>query len=308
MSNPQVVVVIGASSGIGQSTARALATRGDHLVLAARSESRLKSVAAQCEAQGAGRVLVQVTDINEPAQVQALIDRTTEEFGRIDVVVHTATVMAYGTIENLDAEVFTTVVDTAINGTFIIARAVLRVFRKQDGGTLVIVNSLLGSIVAPELGAYATAKWGQAGMIRALQIETRNQRSIKICSVSPGSVNTPIYSQAANYTGKSPRPPIPVDPPEKVARAIVGCIDKPKPRVSVGLANPVAILGFRLFPAVFDLLVTPLLHVGSLINPPTKSSPGNVLTPTSEGEAEHGPWNRRWQPRGASPRPDDEHS
>jgi hypothetical protein len=83
-------------------------------------------------------------------------------------------------------------------------------------------------------------------------------------------------------------------------------MDKPKARVSVGLANPVAILGFRLFPAVFDLLVTPLLHAGSLINPPTKPSTGNVFELAAEGEGEHGPWSRRWHPRGTTPRPDDD--
>lgn len=178
------------------------------------------------------------------------------------------------------------------------SRAALRVFRAQHRGTLVIVSSLLASIAAPEIASYATAKWAQAGLIRTLQIETRDERDINVCSVFPGAVNTPIYSQAANVTGRTARPPIPVDSPEKVARAVVGCVDRPKMRVSVGLANRFIVLGFRLLPKVYDALVTPMLHFASLTRPGSvPPSTGNVLAPAVGGEAEHGPWHSKWKVR-----------
>lgn len=293
-----VAIVTGASSGIGLATARELSRRHYRVVLASRSQSRLDAAAALCRSDGATDVLVVVTDVGQEAAVDALFVQTQARFGRLDVVAHVATSMAYGTVENLPTDVFTTVVDTAIHGTFYLSRAALRVFGPQHRGTLVIVSSLLASIAAPEMGAYVTAKWGQAGLIRTLQIETRKERDIKICSVSPGGVNTPIYTQAANVTGRAPRAPIPIDPPEKVARAIVACVDKPKKRVSVGLTNPFIIFGFRAAPQVFDALVTPLLHFASLSKPgSTQPSEGNVFSPIDDGEAEHGPSPQKWNVR-----------
>ena len=294
--SPLVCVVIGASSGIGLSTARALAGRGEHLVLAARSAERLEAVAGQCRSEGAASVTIVVTDVGREESVNALFDQVKTAHGRVDFVAHTATVMAYGTVEQIPSEVFTTVVNTAVNGTFFTARAALQIFREQSRGTLVVVNSLLGFIAASEMGAYATSKWGQAALIRTLQLETRNDRDIKICSVAPGGVNTPIYSQAANFTGRTAQPPPPIDPPEKVAAAVVRCIDHPRNRVSVGIANPLIVAGFRILPQVYDALVTPLLHFASLTRQqPTDPTPGNVLEPAAHGEAEHGPWTGRWQ-------------
>jgi NAD(P)-dependent dehydrogenase (short-subunit alcohol dehydrogenase family) len=288
---PQVVVVTGASSGIGLSSARAFAARGALLVLASRSADRLAVVAEQCLAEGAASARAVVTDVADERSAQDLIDTTLAAHGRVDVVVHSATVMAYGTIEELPAEIFAAVVNTAIQGTFFVARAALGAFRQQHRGHLVVVNSLLGAIAAPQMGAYVVAKWGQAGLVRVLQIETRDEPAIRISSVSPGGVNTPIYSQAANVTGRSARPPLPVDSPEKVAGAVLSCVDRGRARVSVGPANPLIVAGFRLLPRVYDALVTPLLHLASLTRtPPAPPSTGNVLHPRPEGEAEHGRW------------------
>ena len=295
MTEPKVVLVIGATSGIGLSAARLFAQRGDKLVLAARSTSRLDLIATQCLTAGAGSASVVPTDVSDSEQVTALFDKVIAEHGRLDVVVHTATVMAYGTMEELPAEIFAKVVDTAIEGTFHVARATLAIFRRQHRGNLVVVNSLVGSIAAPEMGAYVVAKWGQAGLLRVLQLETRDEKNIHISSIAPGGVNTPIYSQAANVTGRKAQPPIPIDEPEKVARAILHVVDQPRPRVQVGIANPIVILGFRLFPRIYDALVTPLLHFASLSKGETAPSDGNVLAPVDRGEAEHGPWHNKLQ-------------
>jgi short-subunit dehydrogenase len=293
-SAPGVAVVVGASSGIGYSTAKILSERGYSVVLAARGQDRLAALAAECLRLGAPEAVAQPVDVNDRAAVEALLNRA-GELGPITVVVHTATVMAYGRMEDIAPEVFEQVLDTAIIGTLNVARASLKVFRQSGKGNLVIVNSLLGSIAAPQMGSYVAAKWGQAGLIRVLQLETRDAKDIHISSVSPGGVNTPIYSQAANITGRTPQPPPPIDPPEKVARAVVHCLDRPKARVSVGLANPLIVFGFRFLPAIYDRLVGPLLHLGSLGPRSTEPSEGNVFASVEAGEAEHGPWTNRWQ-------------
>ena len=293
--SPAVVVVIGATSGIGLCVAYQLAERHDHLVLVAREASRLEKVAAQCRQRGATSVIVKAADTANEAAIDAVFDLTLVEHGRVDAVVHTAAVMAYGSVEAVPTEVFTTVVDTAIKGTFFTARAALRAFRPEGRGTLVFVNSLLGSISTPQMSSYVTAKWGQAGLLRALQLELRDQPDIHVCSVSPGAVNTPIYSQAANVTGRTPNPPIPIDSPVKVARATVRCLDHPRARVSVGLANHLVVFGFRAAAPIYDRLVTPLLMFASLTKKPTEPSTGNVVEPNSDGESLYGPWTHKWK-------------
>lgn len=293
-------VIIGASSGIGLSTARALARRGYRLVLASRSESRLAAAATACQSDGAAQIVAHPADVRDSESVASLFERAISEFGRIDVVVHTATVMAYGAVTELPETIFTGVVDTAIHGTFRVARASMSQFRAQGSGTLIIVNSLLGDIVAPEMGAYAVAKHGQSALIRALQIEARKERHIHICAVAPGGVNTPIYAQAANVTGREARPPIPVDPPEKIADAILRRVDRPRSRTSAGITNPLVRLGYRTLPWVYDAAVTPLLHVASLTKGTAPPTDGNVVEPAAGGEAEHGPWTYRWHPRKTS--------
>jgi short-subunit dehydrogenase len=154
------------------------------------------------------------------------------------------------------------------------------------------VNSLLGSVTVPQMGAYATSKWGQRAVLRTLQQETRDVPGVHVCIVSPGSINTPIYYQAANYTGRATRPPWPVLAPERVADTIVRLAERPRPRVSlpVGPSNPVIVAGFRLLPAVYDLLVGPLFKLTALTGKSVAATPGNVAEPTPDQERMHGRW------------------
>ncbi|MFL6161449.1 MAG: SDR family NAD(P)-dependent oxidoreductase [Jatrophihabitantaceae bacterium] len=289
-----VVAVIGASSGIGLATARACAARGDQLVLGSRSQKSLAAAAKSCKQLGAASVRSQVVDVADGESVREFFESVSATAERLDVVVHTAATMAYGRLVELDPELFQAVTRTVIEGTFAVARHALGIFDRQRAGTLIVVNSLVGSIAAPQLGAYVTAKWGQAGLLRTLQLEVAGQPDIHVCSIAPGGVNTPIYRQAANVTGRSVKPPIPVDQPEKVAEAILRCMDRPRDRISVGLANHLIRLGFEFFPWLYDRMVGPLLYRLSLTGGPTQPSTGNVLAPKPDGEEVSGPWHRRW--------------
>lgn len=288
----RVVLIVGGSSGIGLATARKLAAAGDRLVLVARDTDALAVAEHACRVAGAGDVHTIPADVGVQADVQRAVEQAVELHGRIDVVVQTATVMAYGSVEKMPADVFTEVVDVAIHGTLYLAQAVLPVLRRQGQGTLIIVNSLLGSVVVPNMGAYATAKWGQRAIARTLQQEVRDAKNVHVCIVSPGSTNTPIYYQAANYTGKQARPPIPVLQPERTAAAIVKLADKPRQHVSipVGPPNPIIITGFRLLPAIYDLVVGPLFKVGALTRGEQPPTDGNVHKPVPGLEREHGHW------------------
>ena len=287
----RVVTIIGASSGIGRSTARALSGQGWNVVLASRSATALAAVEEECRRFGV-ETLVVPTDVGDAAAIDALFGAAAARFGRIDAVVNTAAVVGYGRFSDVPAEIFDRVISTNLLGTANVARAALRQFKVQGGGELVLTGSLLGKIAVPFMSPYVTSKWGVHALTRMIQIEARQTPGVHVTLISPGSVNTPAYSQAANYTSREGRPPPPIDPPEKVARAIVKSLAKPGRERSVGIANPLVVLGFRLLPAVFDRAVTPLMKVGGLSRRPLAAYPGTVLEPKPDGEAEHGFWGR----------------
>jgi NAD(P)-dependent dehydrogenase (short-subunit alcohol dehydrogenase family) len=186
--------------------------------------------------------------------------------------------------------VFEAVVDTGVRGTANLARVVLPLFRRQGGGHLVVVSSLLAEATAPLMGSYATAKWAQLGLVRTLQQETRDVPGISVSAVAPGGVTTPIYSQGATYAGRTGRPPFPVYSPDRVARTIVGTLTRPRRLVQSGVANPVVIAGFRLLPAVYDALVGPLLRTFALARDEVPPTEGNVFRSRPEGNAPRGRW------------------
>ncbi len=288
----KVVLVVGASSGIGLAAATAFASRADAVVLVSRSGEALDAAERACLAAGAAAVDVVVDDIGDPGGAGRIVEETLARHGRIDVVVHSATVMGYGTVESMPAEVFNSVVDTAIHGTLHLAQAVLPVLRRQHSGVVIAVNSLLGSITVPHMGAYSTAKWGQRAVLRTLQQETRDEPGVHVCIVSPGSINTPVYDQAANYTGRATRPPIPVLSPDRVAAAIVRLADRPRRHVSVpiGPTNPLIITAFRFLPGLYDRLVGPLFRLAALTGERIPSTSGNVFQPFPARERTHGRW------------------
>jgi NAD(P)-dependent dehydrogenase (short-subunit alcohol dehydrogenase family) len=142
------VVITGASSGIGRAAALLFARREARLVLAARAEQPLRAVAAEC-----GNALAVPTDVRDEAAVTALADRAVERFGRIDVWVNSAGVIAYGRFEDVPGDVFRAVIETNLMGQVHAARAVLPQFRRQGSGVLVNMASVWGRFTSPDVSA-----------------------------------------------------------------------------------------------------------------------------------------------------------
>jgi short-subunit dehydrogenase len=293
-SDVRTVVIVGASSGIGRAAAHRLAVQGARLVLAARSEVSLERTRQECVGRGASDVLVVPTDIAERADVEALFDTATERFGRVDGVVHAAAVLAYGIFEEVPADVFDRILTTNIIGASNVARSALQCFSDQDGGSLVVVGSVLAKIATPYMASYCMSKWALHGLVRTLQIEARGKPGVHVSLISPGGVDTPIYQQAGSYTGRPGSPPPPVVSPERVARAVVGALDRPGREISVGPANWLMVAGFRLLPGVYEVLVGPMMRMLGQGREETPPNPGNVFEPVPAREAVHGRWPHIW--------------
>lgn len=285
----RVLLVTGASSGIGRAAAREAAGRGDHVVLIARSLPSLEEAAAECRELGAASAQARSVDVSDAAAVQEVVDQVIAQLGRIDAVVNSAGLVAYGRFEEVPVDVFDAVTRTNVLGSANIARAVLPHMRARNAGTIVLLGSLIGHIAPPYMSAYAVTKWAVRGLARELQIENRDRPGVQICVVSPGGVDTPIYVQAANYLGQIGRPPPPVVSPEKVAHAALRLIDHPRPTVQVGVANHLIIAGFSLFPRIYNTIVTPMFVAAATDRrQPVEPGTGNVMHPVPEGNRLHG--------------------
>lgn len=285
----KVVVITGASSGIGRGAARAFAARGDAVVLVSRSQESLDEVAGECSATGA-RTLVVPTDVSDEEAVQRVVVRAVEEFGRIDAWVNSAAVWSYGRFEDTPSEVFRQIVETTMFGQIHGARAVLPQFRAQGRGALVNVASLYGRLSSPYVAPYVTSKWGLVGFSEVLRQELRDAPGITVSTILPGAVDTPIYRHAANYVGRDIRPLPPVTSPERVVSAIVRAVDRPKAEIVVGQTQRLGVWAHHLAPRLYDRLVAPMVHIGALRNTPKDTHDGNVFRPDPDPNSVDDGW------------------
>jgi short-subunit dehydrogenase len=289
VSGPRVVLVTGASSGIGEATARAAAALGDHVVLLARGADSLQRVAADCVRLGASTAVARAVDVAEHTAVESAVSAVLAEHGRIDVAVANAGVVAYGRFEDVPAHVFEAVLRTNVLGVANLSRSVLPVMRRQKAGSLVVVGSVIGHLAVPDMAAYVVSKWGVRALARQLRLEMRGADGVRVAYVSPGGVDTPIYLQAANYGKAVGRPPMPVTKPEKVAARILAHADGRAVRSQVGPANDVMRFGFTTLPWVYDALVNPLFRVVAQDRTRRpEPGPGNVLESHGSGNALRG--------------------
>ncbi|QIK74614.1 SDR family NAD(P)-dependent oxidoreductase [Nocardioides piscis] len=287
--SPRVVLITGASSGIGEATAHQAAERGDHLVLLARGPEALARAAAECDELGAASTMVVPCDVSDDDSVRAAVAAAVAEHGRLDEVVSCAGVVAYGRLEAVPVEVFDQVLATNLGGAVNLTRHVLPVLRDQDSGSLVFVGSVLGHVATPDMAAYVLSKWGVRGLVRQLRVDNRDRPGISFGYVAPGGVDTPIYRQAANYNDANGRPPFPVSSPERAAARVLAVADQSSRSGQLGLANDVIRFGFSTLPWAYDRLVGPMFRLIAQDQLATvDQGPGNVLEPREELNEVHG--------------------
>jgi NAD(P)-dependent dehydrogenase (short-subunit alcohol dehydrogenase family) len=247
-----VVVITGASSGIGRLTAARFGARGARVVLAARDVEALEAAAREVEAAG-GVPLVVGTDVTSFARVQHLADVAVEAFGRIDTWINGAAVSAYGTVADLDVEDIARVIDTDLMGQIHGVKAALPVMRSQGTGTIIAISSGLGARSVPLQVPYCTAKRAVIGLMEGLRMEEEHAKSgVVLTTVYPSSINSPLFDHAFSAMGVRPAPIPPVYDPATVAEAILFAATHPRRDVYVGAAARQLDLLERFSPALAD--------------------------------------------------------
>jgi NAD(P)-dependent dehydrogenase (short-subunit alcohol dehydrogenase family) len=288
----RVVVITGASSGIGRATAQLFAQHGANVVLAARSGQSLEEVATACESAGVHALAVP-TDVNDSAAVRELACRAATHFGWIDVWVNCAAVALFARAEEAPEEAHLQVIKTNLFGYIHGALAVVPHFRQQRRGILINVSSIAGAVGVPYISSYVASKAGIRGFSDALRQELRDVPGIHVCTVLPVTIDTPLYQHAANYTGLAIQAVPPIYRPESVARAIVSLALRPMRERPVGAAAWAILLGQRLSPALIERAMAAWVertYFQARLSSPT---PGNLFEPMPEWNRISGGWKGR---------------
>lgn len=295
----KVVVITGASSGIGRATALTLARAGVTLVLTARREHAIRELAAECEALGA-RTLDVALDVTDQDAVNNLARTASERFGRIDVWVNNAAVAMFAPFERTPAEAFRRVIETNVFGYVYGAWAVMPIFRQQGSGVLINVGSIDSRVSQPYTSAYTMSKHAVAGLGEVLRQELLldGQKHIHVCTVMPPTIDTPLFQHAANYTGRAVKAMPPVYPAQEVADAIVSLIKDPKPELVVGGAGKMIAMQQRMSRSAVEMQLAKMTDAKQFADEPALDTDGNLFEPMAEYTDVSGGWKGEERARG----------
>ena len=225
----KVVVITGASSGLGESTARHLASKGAHVVLGARREDRLKTIADEINAAGNGKAAYITTDVTNKSDVQALVDKAVSEFGKIDVMINNAGLMAIAPMSEVKTDEWDRMIDINIKGVLYGIAVALPEFQKQESGHFINLSSVAGvKVFSPGGTVYSGTKFAVRAISDGLRHEVGG--TIRTTSIEPGAVESELkhgssHAESSAYVADFYKAvQIPSD---SVARAIAYAIEQP---------------------------------------------------------------------------------
>ena len=250
----QVIVITGASSGIGLATALTAAEKGATVVMLARSEQTLAEIAEEIRA-GGGRALALTVDVGDADAVAEAVDRIVAEFGRIDTWVNNAGVSIYGSLDEIGLEDARRLFDTNFWGVVHGSLAALPHLRRENGA-LINVGSEVSEAVVPLQGMYTASKHAVKGFTDALRVEVENvdRSGMSVVLIQPTAVNTPFPEHARNYMSREPKLPDPQIDPAQVAAAIIEAAQSGGRDIKVGSMARLNVMASRLMPRVADRL------------------------------------------------------
>lgn len=247
----QVVVITGASSGIGRETALEMARLGARITAVARGADALTSLRAEVERMN-GQVHVVVGDVADWPTVERVATETIQRFGRIDTWVNNAAVSVYATIDDLDVDEFHRVTSVNYLGYVHGVKAALPYLR-ESGGTIINVGSALSERAVPLQAAYSATKHAVKGLTEALRVEMEREGSpVKVVLIEPASMNTPLFDNARSKMGRRPMPIAPIYDPRVTARAIIHAAEHPIPIIATGGASKAFTVMERINPRLVD--------------------------------------------------------
>lgn len=290
-----VVVLTGASSGIGRAAALHFARRGAKLVLAARDAAALEDVARECRDTYGVEAVAAPTDVRDELSVDALGGLAIEQFGKVDIWVNDAAVYMLGALEACPSHAIRELFETNVMGVLHGTRAALACFRICSGsGVIINVGSIAGKISYADAGPYCASKHAVHAITEALRQELIGS-DIHACLVVPATVDTPLFQHAANYTGREVLAMRPIYDANRVAAAIVRCAERPRRELRVGAAPALMMMIARVIPWVYERVQPRMVdrdHLGKHGAPPTS---GNFADPRGPHQIDGG-WRARRSP------------
>ena len=255
----QVMVITGASSGIGRATAELAARQGAKLVLVARDASALESLDATLTADGAEAISCAV-DVGKQESHDQILTVAMERFGRVDTWVNNAGVSIFGKLDQVSLEDQRQLFETNFWGVVYGSLKALSVLR-EHGGALINLGSEVSDVALPLQGAYAASKHAVKGYTDALRMEIEGEGlPVSVTLIKPASIDTSFVQNAKNYMDVEPRLPSPLYAPETVARAIVYAAEHPQRDIYVGSASKMTSAFARRMPKLTDLLLGPVMR------------------------------------------------
>lgn len=285
----KVVVITGASGGIGRATAWEFAKQGAKIALLARGAQQLEATKKEVEEYG-GQAITIVCDVADAQQVEAAAEQTENELGTIDVWVNNAMASVFAPFKEVTNEEFKRVTEVTYLGTIYGAKAALNRMLPRDKGSVVFVGSALAYRGIPLQSAYCGAKHGIQGFYDSLRSELMHEKSnIKTCMVQLPGVNTTQFGWVLSKLPNKPKPMGKIYQPEVAARAIVFAAAHNRREIFVGFPTFKAIIGNKIAPWLGDFVLSKNAYKGQQTNEPVDPNrKDNVWEPVHEDRGAHG--------------------
>lgn len=284
--NEQVIVITGASSGIGLATARAAARKGARVVLASRNAAALEEACAGIESEG-GRAARALADVGRREDVRDIAATAVRHFGGFDTWVNNAGVSIYGRLEEIAEEDARRLFDTNFWGV-VAGSLVAAAHLKSRGGAIINIGSELSDASLPMQAMYAASKHAVKGFTDGLRMELQQDRApVSVTLVKPAAVNTPYPEHAKNYTSQELTLPPPIYAPEEVAHAVLFAAEHPKRDIFVGGGSKLVSSVNARLPAVADWLNRRFTSGMQFRDVPARHREGALHEPGEDGHV-HG--------------------
>ena len=288
-----VIVITGASAGVGRATVRAFAARGARIGLIARNAEALEAARKEVEARG-GEAVVAIADVADADAVERAAQTIEQAFGRIDVWINNAMASVMGPIKEIPADEFRRVIEVTYLGVVHGTQAALRRMLPRDAGVIVQVGSTLAYRGIPLQAPYCAAKHAVQGFHDSLRSELLHDRSnVRVCMVNLPAVNTPQFRWLRSYMPRKAKPFGTIFEPEVAAQAIVWASEHPRRELNVGWGTTQAIVANAFIPGILDRYLGRIGFDAQQGEEPESTRPDNLFAPVPGDAGAHGPFSDR---------------